>query len=1047
MIGGLVKLNSVNALFLTMLYLVSISFTIQGSVIDEDFNEIFDASHAMADTDVLVIQSTTDRVGINDVIQDGDEFISCGWLQGNYTVGNVSLESPLRTSSNYHKAGLILRVSNKGTPISGFLIESDQTSVELTHCTINQFGDMAIVAKPANGLFYHNNTRYLGWSMFIKMNSSYNISSVIAISGDVKSMVTHSDGFIFGGDFTRNQQFGNYTLFNLGFESGFIAHLGSDEIWKWAERIGGNTSSDRVNGVAWDGGDIVGITGAFCLFTYNECTLEHDNQTFNNDGFGDMFVTTYNLSSNSWGWTKEFDSNSMVLGTSITYDGVNFYSSFVYADVLRLDGSSYPNNGGGDIGLAKFDSNGNVIWVFTAGGPGGEMIWDMVASNGTIYLAGYHCGEIQTCAYTIGNKSHVGNGDYDILVLSVDVNGSILNSFSAGGVFLDQASDLFVGDDGILYVSGHFVDSANFSGSTYGSSDYRTRGFIWKFEDDFDADGTADTVDNCPSTYNDLQLDYDNDGFGDLCDEDDDNDGVEDDFDNCQSGELNWSSSETNDYDSDGCLDSVEDDDDDSDGVIDSVDNCQKGEIGWQSSSELDHDSDGCKDESEDSDDDNDSYPDGDDSCPSGLIGWAVSNISDYDSDGCEDSTEDDDNDNDGVQNLNDECPVGELGWFSNYSLDFDSDGCKDQTEDNDDDNDQILDSDDACPLGVINWHPTSESDYDSDGCLDDNEDDDDDSDGINDSNDKCPKGIKKWFPSVANDHDSDGCHDEFEDLDDDNDNIQDSEDTCNKGHSNWASNNSSDLDKDGCHDLLEDFDDDSDGIFDVDDSCSIFVENWVSTNSTDYDTDGCHDEFHDADDDNDGIDDEDDLCPQGAIGWSITDAEERFDYDSDGCNDLIEDDDDDNDGVLDVNDALPLDASESVDTDGDGIGDNADSDDDNDGVLDSEDDFPLDDTEWVDTDSDGTGNNADTDDDDDLVLDVDDAFPLDATEWADVNNDGFGDNKNPLSAFDNFKQAPALPLIGMILVLGVVFMLYRAKAPSLKQEEKTLAEVPSEEE
>ena len=38
---------------------------------------------------------------------------------------------------------------------------------------------------------------------------------------------------------------------------------------------------------------------------------------------------------------------------------------------------------------------------------------------------------------------------------------------------------------------------------------------------------------------------------------------------------------------------------------------------------------------------------------------------------------------------------------------------------------------------------------------------------------------------------------------------------------------------------------------------------------------------------------------------------------------------------VLDGDDALPLDASESVDTDSDGIGNNADTDDDNDTVLD----------------------------------------------------------------------------------------------------------------
>ena len=45
--------------------------------------------------------------------------------------------------------------------------------------------------------------------------------------------------------------------------------------------------------------------------------------------------------------------------------------------------------------------------------------------------------------------------------------------------------------------------------------------------------------------------------------------------------------------------------------------------------------------------------------------------------------------------------------------------------------------------------------------------------------------------------------------------------------------------------------------------------------------------------------------------------------------------DDMDGDGVIDSDDAFPNDASESIDTDGDGIGDNADLDDDNDGISD----------------------------------------------------------------------------------------------------------------
>ena len=52
---------------------------------------------------------------------------------------------------------------------------------------------------------------------------------------------------------------------------------------------------------------------------------------------------------------------------------------------------------------------------------------------------------------------------------------------------------------------------------------------------------------------------------------------------------------------------------------------------------------------------------------------------------------------------------------------------------------------------------------------------------------------------------------------------------------------------------------------------------------------------------------------------------------------------DSDGDGVADSSDAFPLDSSETLDTDGDNIGNNADTDDDGDGVADSEDDAPLD--------------------------------------------------------------------------------------------------------
>ncbi len=133
-------------------------------------------------------------------------------------------------------------------------------------------------------------------------------------------------------------------------------------------------------------------------------------------------------------------------------------------------------------------------------------------------------------------------------------------------------------------------------------------------------------------------------------------------------------------------------------------------------------------------------------------------------------------------------------------------------------------------------------------------------------------------------------------------------------------------------------------------------------------------------DSDGDGFVDPVDDLPDDATEWLDTDG------DGEGNN---ADTDDDGDGVLDVDDAFPLDPTEIADTDEDGVGDVADAfpedpneweDSDGDGVGDNSDVFPTDPSEWDDTDGDGVGDNGD-------------AFPEDATEWADTDSDGQGDN------------------------------------------------------
>ena len=233
------------------------------------------------------------------------------------------------------------------------------------------------------------------------------------------------------------------------------------------------TGSFAVKGlaVATDGAGNIFVTGSFGHHNSGG-NATFDTTTLNSFGGQDIFVAKYDSSGNLL-WVKQAGSSGSDNNEEGRDIAVDSFGNVVvvggFENTADFSGNMLTAAGDRDIFIAKYDTNGNVLWVKRAGssGTGNGENGEGVAIDGSdnIVVTGYFESTANFDAIMLTSL-----GGSDMFTAKYDSSGNALWARSGGGSGFDLGVGLTSDLSGNVYVTGWFAGTANFGGTLLTSS-------------------------------------------------------------------------------------------------------------------------------------------------------------------------------------------------------------------------------------------------------------------------------------------------------------------------------------------------------------------------------------------------------------------------------------------------------------------------------------------------------------------------------------------------------------------------------------------------
>lgn len=264
-----------------------------------------------------------------------------------------------------------------------------------------------------------------------------------------------------------NTHIGNWDVFLVKFDA-----AGN---WQWTRQVG-TSQDDEGRAVATDRFGNVYITGY----------VRGNFHGIPRVGASDIFISKYNAAGTRL-WSALFGAPEIdeSFGIACDNDGNVFVTGWTDGSI---EGNPYLGNG--DNVLAKYDSNGNRLWL---------RVWG-TANKDTGYSVGCDAnGNVYVSGYTRGPLYGSPQGERDVFLAKFDPNGNLLWGKLIGTAGHDQGWGTAVDPQGNVYVTGQ--TGGPLDGNTHAGlldvflSQYNPAGTrLWTVQYGTDGDDWADDI-------------------------------------------------------------------------------------------------------------------------------------------------------------------------------------------------------------------------------------------------------------------------------------------------------------------------------------------------------------------------------------------------------------------------------------------------------------------------------------------------------------------------------------------------------------------------